>query len=159
MGSFMPKSIKLMVVYGCFTAAFAVTAACSPRHHQAQPMSVSDLMEDRVTLDGVLMKCNRNVASHTDPDCLNARIAIERLDAQNEDKPAREAKRQEDFERSREQLRALQDNQGGCVPPARHAGRTAARAEGSSVAHRGTNDSLRLRRRLEPEHSTVILIG
>jgi hypothetical protein len=111
MGSFMPKSIKLMVVYGCFTAAFAVTAACSPRHHQAQPMSVSDLMEDRVTLDGVLMKCNRNVASHTDPDCLNARIAIERLDAQNEDKPAREAKRQEDFERSREQLRALQDKQ------------------------------------------------
>jgi hypothetical protein len=107
----MPKSIKLMVVYGCFTAAFAVTAACSPRHHQAQPMSVSDLMEDRVTLDGVLMKCNRNVASHTDPDCLNARIAIERLDAQNEDKPAREAKRQEDFERSREQLRALQDKQ------------------------------------------------
>jgi membrane-bound lytic murein transglycosylase len=112
MGSFMPKSIKLMVVYGCFSAVFAVMAACSPRHHQAQPMSVSDLMDDRVTLDGVLMKCNRNVtSSRTDPDCLNARIAIERLAAQNENQPAREAKRQEDFERSREQLRALQDKQ------------------------------------------------
>jgi membrane-bound lytic murein transglycosylase len=108
----MPKSIKLMVICGCFTAVFAVTAACGSRHRQAPPMSVSDLMDDRVTLDGVLMKCNRNVAlSRTDPDCLNARIAIERLAAQNENQPAREAKRQEDFERSREQLRALQDKQ------------------------------------------------
>jgi hypothetical protein len=75
-------------------------------------MSVSDLMDDRVTLDGVLMKCNRDIAlSRTDPDCLNARIAIERLAAANEHEPAREAKRLEDFERSREQLRSLQEKQ------------------------------------------------
>lgn len=75
-------------------------------------MTVSDLMDDRVTLDGVLMKCNSDVLqSRTNPDCLNARIAIERLAAQNENEPAREAKRQENFERSREQLRALQDKQ------------------------------------------------
>ena len=94
------------------TAVFAVTAACVPRHHKESPMSVSDLMDDRVTLDGVLMKCNRNIAeSRTNPDCLNARIAIDRLAAQSDNEPAREAKRQEDFERSREQLRALQDKQ------------------------------------------------
>ncbi len=69
-------------------------------------------MDDRVTLDGVLMKCNRDVAqSRSNPDCLNARIALDRLAAENEHEPAREAKRQEDFERSREQLRALQDKQ------------------------------------------------
>lgn len=69
-------------------------------------------MDDRVTLDGVLMKCNRDVAqSRSNPDCLNARIALDRLAAQNDHEPAREAKRQEDFERSREQLRSLQDKQ------------------------------------------------
>ena len=71
-------------------------------------MTVSDLMEDRVTLDGVLMKCNQNLAkARTDSDCLNARIAIERLASQTD--PAVEAKRTEDFERSREQLRMSQE--------------------------------------------------
>ena len=75
-------------------------------------MSISDLMDDRVTLDGVLMKCNRDVAqSRNNPDCLNARIALDRLAAQDDHEPALEAKRQEDFERSRDQLRALQDKQ------------------------------------------------
>jgi hypothetical protein len=71
-------------------------------------MSVSDLMEDRVTLDGVLMKCNRDSnKARTDSDCLNARIAIERLANRND--PAQEAKHAEDFERQREQLRLAQD--------------------------------------------------
>ncbi len=71
-------------------------------------MSVGDLMEDRVTLDGVLMKCNQNQAkAHTDADCLNARIAIERLASQSE--PNEEAKRAEEFERNREKLRTAQD--------------------------------------------------
>ena len=108
----MPKSIKYMIVCSCTAAVFAVTAACAPRHRTEAPMSVSDLMDDRVTLDGVLMKCNRDAAkSRSNPDCLNARIALDRLAAQNDHEPAREAKRQEDFERSREQLRALQDKQ------------------------------------------------
>lgn len=67
-------------------------------------------MEDRVTLDGVLMKCNQNPAkARTDSDCLNARIAIERLASQSD--PAEEAKRTEEFERSREKLRQAQDKQ------------------------------------------------
>jgi hypothetical protein len=108
----MPKSIKHIIFCSCATAVFAVTAACAPRHRSEVPMSVSDLMDDRVTLDGVLMKCNRDVAqSRSNPDCLNARIALDRLAALSDHEPAREAKRQEDFERSREQLRALQDKQ------------------------------------------------
>ncbi len=73
-------------------------------------MSVTDLMEDRVTLDGVLMKCNRNPSkARTDSDCLNARIAIERLASQSA--PAEEAKRSEEFERNREKLRLAQEKQ------------------------------------------------
>jgi hypothetical protein len=71
-------------------------------------MTVSDLMEDRVTLDGVLLKCNQSPAkARNDTDCLNARIAIERL-AKDVD-PAVEAKRSAEFERSRDQLRQAQE--------------------------------------------------
>jgi hypothetical protein len=71
-------------------------------------MTVSDLMEDRVMLDGVLLKCNQNPArSRNDTECLNARIAVERL-AKDID-PAEEAKHNADFERSREQLRQAQE--------------------------------------------------
>ncbi len=73
-------------------------------------MTVADLMEDRVLLDGVLMKCNQNQSkARTDTDCLNARIAIERLASQSD--PVKEAKRAEDFERSRDQLRTNQEKQ------------------------------------------------
>ena len=73
-------------------------------------MTVTDLMEDRVTLDGVLMKCNRNPSkARTDSDCMNARIAIERLASKSE--PAQEAKRMEEFEHSRDQLRLAQEKQ------------------------------------------------
>jgi hypothetical protein len=71
-------------------------------------MTVTDLMEDRVVLDGVLMKCNQQpTKARTDADCLNARIAIDRLASQRE--PVDEAKRTEEFERSRDKLRSTQD--------------------------------------------------
>ena len=93
---------------GCLGAILVLSAACSPR--RIPPMTVSDLMEDRVTLDGVLMKCNQNQAkARNDSDCLNARIAIERLASQSE--PAQEAKHSEDFERSRAQHRLTLDKQ------------------------------------------------
>jgi hypothetical protein len=73
-------------------------------------MSVTDLMENRVTLDGVLMKCNQDpYRARTDSDCLNARIAIERLASRSE--PAQEAKRTEEFEQSREKRRLVQEKQ------------------------------------------------
>lgn len=104
----MPISIKSILVCGCLGAVVLTTAACNPR--RTPPMTVSDLMEDRVTLDGLLMKCNQNQSkARSDADCLNARIAVERLARQNE--PAKEAKRMEEFERSREQLRLTQEKQ------------------------------------------------
>src|ERR1700728_3844055 len=102
----MSTSIKSIVAVGCLGAAVLATAACSPR--VVASMTVTDLMEDRVSLDGVLMKCNQNESkARNDTECLNARIAIERL--ANRSEPAEEAKRAAEFERSREQLRLAQE--------------------------------------------------
>ena len=57
-------------------------------------------------LDGVLMKCNQS-RSRSDTECVNARVAIERL--ANKNQPAEAAKRAQEFERSREQLRLAQE--------------------------------------------------
>jgi len=104
----MPISIKSIIACGCLGTVILSTAACGPRRIPA--MTVTDLMEDRVTLDGVLMKCNQNQSkARTDSDCLNARIAINRLASQSE--PADEAKRAEQFEHRREQLRSSQERQ------------------------------------------------
>ncbi len=68
-------------------------------------------MEDRVTLDGIMMKCNQNPEKLRDTsDCENARVAIERLASQNVD-PTAEKKRQQEFERAREQLRLATEKQ------------------------------------------------
>jgi hypothetical protein len=102
----MPYSSKQILACGWLCVAILGSVACTPR--RIPPMSVNDLMEDRVTLDGVLMKCNQNPSkARNDSDCLNARIAIERL-AKDVD-PAVEEKHNEDFERSREQLRLSQE--------------------------------------------------
>jgi hypothetical protein len=102
LGNYMPISIKSMTLGACLAAVVLLAAACSPR--RIPPLTVADLMEDRVLLDGVLMKCNGDPSkARSSTDCLNARIAIERLAARID--PAEEAKRVEEFERSREQLR------------------------------------------------------
>jgi hypothetical protein len=102
----MPYTARQLIVFGCLGAALLGSVACAPK--RIPPMTVTDLMEDRVTLDGVLMKCNQSPSkARDDSDCLNARIAIERL-AKDVD-PAQEAKRTEDFERSREKLRLAQE--------------------------------------------------
>jgi hypothetical protein len=108
-GSLMRYSTKQIFGYGCLFVALLGTAACSPR--RIPPMTVEDLMEDRVTLDGLMMKCNQNPSNLRDSsDCENARIAIERLASQNVD-PAVEKKRQEDFEHAREKLRLVEEKQ------------------------------------------------
>jgi uncharacterized protein YkuJ len=104
----MAISIKSIVRISLWCAALGVMAACSPR--KIPPLTISDLMEDRVKLDGVLMKCNqRSTSPHDDIDCINARIAAERLEAQKDQ--GIDAKRAEEFERNREQLRSQQDRQ------------------------------------------------
>jgi hypothetical protein len=103
----MSISCKQIIGFGLLGAVLTA-AACSPK--RLPPTTVSDLMEDRVALDGILMKCNRNPgAARSDVDCLTARIAIERLAAAQEAVEA--AKRSADFERRRDQLRLAQDKQ------------------------------------------------
>ncbi len=94
------------VAFGILCAGILASTGCEPK--RIPPMTVTDLMEDRVALDGVLMKCNQNPPiAHNESDCLNARIAIERL-AKDVD-PAEEAKRAAEFERAREALRLAQE--------------------------------------------------
>jgi hypothetical protein len=103
----MPYSSKRIFAFGLLSAAVLGCAACSPRKIPA--MTVEDLLEDRVTLDGVLLKCNREPAkARNDSDCLNARIATDRLAKKHED-PTVEEKRKAEFERSREKLRLAQE--------------------------------------------------
>jgi hypothetical protein len=91
----MPVSNKSIIAFGCLTAVTLCMAACSPK--RIPPMTVSDLMEDRVALDGVLMKCNQNPAkARTNSDCLNARIAIDRL--ASKDAPAEQEKQRQEQE-------------------------------------------------------------
>ena len=101
----MHIATKQILACAWLAAAILGSAACSPK--RAPPLTVADLMEDRVTLDGVIMKCDQNPARGRDSDCLNARIAIERL-AKDVD-PAEEEKRKAAFEASREKLRLAQD--------------------------------------------------
>jgi hypothetical protein len=102
----MRYTIQHTVAAGWLFAAILGSAACEPK--RIPPMTVTELMEDRVTLDGVLMKCNEHPAkARNDSDCLNARIAIERL-AKDVD-PADEAKRNAEFEHSRDRLRLAQE--------------------------------------------------
>jgi hypothetical protein len=106
-GKLMRYSTKHILAGGWLCAAVLASAACSPR--KTPVPTVEDLMEDRVALDGILMKCDQHPAKSRDSvDCESARIAIERLAAQNVD-PAVEKKRQEEFERAREQLRLTQE--------------------------------------------------
>jgi hypothetical protein len=92
--------------YACACLAWSGLAACS--HPHTPPASVDDLMDDRVALDGLLMKCNANQQmSLRDPDCATARTASVRLAVQNERVDV--VKRQEEFERSRDALRQAQE--------------------------------------------------
>ena len=105
-GNYMPLTLKQFAACAGLVAAILGSVACSPK--RIPPMTVQDLMEDRVTLDGVLLKCNEHPAKvHNDSDCRNALIAVERL-AKDVD-PAEEARRSAEFERSREKLRVAQE--------------------------------------------------
>jgi hypothetical protein len=102
----MPITPKQFAACAGLVAALLGSAACAPK--RIPPTSVQDLMEDRVTLDGVLLKCNEHPEKvRNEIDCLNARVAIERL-AKDVD-PAEEARRAAEFERSREKLRLAQE--------------------------------------------------
>lgn len=102
----MVTSNSISFVRACAWALILTAAACEPKKPAA--MSVADLMEDRVALDGILLKCNQEPGSaSTEAACVNARIASERLASRNDS--AQEAKRAEEFERHRERLRVAEE--------------------------------------------------
>jgi hypothetical protein len=103
----MRHSIKHILAAGGLCAAILAVLGCAP--HRIPPVTVEELMEDRVTLDGILLKCDQEPSKVRNPsDCENARIANERLATQRVD-PDVEKRRQADFEKAREQLRLTQD--------------------------------------------------
>jgi hypothetical protein len=103
----MRHSIKHILAAGGLCAAILAVLGCAPR--RIPPVTVEELMEDRVTLDGILLKCDQEPTKVRNPsDCENARIANERLATQRVD-PEVEKRRQADFEKAREQLRLTQD--------------------------------------------------
>ena len=105
--SYMRHSIKHILAAGGLCAAILAVLGCAPR--RIPPVTVEELMEDRVTLDGILLKCDQEPTKVRNPsDCENARIANERLATQRVD-PDVEKRRQADFEKAREQLRLAQD--------------------------------------------------
>jgi hypothetical protein len=107
-GTHMQDAVQKLGILALVGAAAFGLAACSPPpvHH----LSVDDLLEDRVMLDGILLKCDQDFGkARNDADCENARIAVERLAAQQE--PAEEAKRRDEFERTREKLRLAEEKQ------------------------------------------------
>jgi hypothetical protein len=102
----MHSALQKAGILGLVGAAAIAVVACSPP--AAHRVSAEDLMEDRVMLDGVLLKCDQDSGkARSDADCENARIAVERLASQQE--RADETKRREEFEHSREQLRLAQE--------------------------------------------------
>jgi len=103
--SFLPHKTVLMS-WVCL--ALLAAGDCSPR--RVPPATVDDLMEDRVVLDGLVMKCNSDPQmADTSVECANARTAVERLAQEHEATDA--AKREAEFEHRRDQLRQLQDKQ------------------------------------------------
>jgi hypothetical protein len=104
----MPIASKATIARALLCTVVIAAAACSPR--KIPPMTVADFMDDRVKLDGMILKCNQDpVRARGDSDCMNARIAVDRLESESE--ALRQAKSAEDFERNREQLRSMQDKQ------------------------------------------------
>ncbi len=93
---------------GLLGGALLAVTACSPVHVPAP--TLSDMLEDRVLLDGIILKCNSDLdMSRNDPQCATARTALARIAADTE--AAERAARQADFERRREQLRQAEERQ------------------------------------------------
>jgi hypothetical protein len=86
-----------------FIGAGSLLLGACRQGHEAPP-TVEDLMQDRVALDGIMMKCNGQAPrDKAGSDCEIARVAAERLAAEKESTEI--AKRQQDFELNREKLR------------------------------------------------------
>jgi hypothetical protein len=89
------------------TLAVAMFAACSAP--KPPPHTVPELATDPELMQGILARCaaDRHAAA-TDVECANARLAVERIAAQEESKHVDE--RGAEFERQREQRRQKEES-------------------------------------------------
>jgi hypothetical protein len=102
----MPSLRKQVILIALVGIGCLLLGACK-QQREALP-TVEDLMQDRVALDGILLKCNQpSGKDRGGPDCEIARVAVERLGAEKE--AAEVARRQQDFERNRDKLRITDD--------------------------------------------------
>jgi hypothetical protein len=85
--------------------AGVVLAGCVER----EPMTVSDFLENEAALYGTLTRCQENRTAGTDPECLNARQAAERISV-IEERAIRKA-REQAFATAREEYRARLDRE------------------------------------------------
>jgi hypothetical protein len=82
----------------------AALVACS---EDVPPRTVTEFMDDQLLLEAVLLRCTQNrTESRYDPECVNAREAVKRLEAKQE--ADRRAELEAQSERKREALRRTQ---------------------------------------------------
>lgn len=99
-------TVRLTVV-----AAVVFLAACS---QQLPPRSISTLVDDPTVLQGVLFRCNQlQNAALRDPECRNAREAVDRLAADEgiEQQDEKQAAADAGFEKAREARRARDERE------------------------------------------------
>ena len=102
----MPSLYKQAISVTLIGMGCLLLGAC--KQPREAPPTVEDLMQDRVALDGILLKCSQQSGkSVAGADCEIARVAAERLGAEKE--AAEVARRQQEFERNREKLRLSDD--------------------------------------------------
>jgi hypothetical protein len=86
-------------------AALLALAACG---EEPPPTSVSQFMEDPILLEATMVRCVESRAdARYDPECLNAREAVDRIAAR--EKEARRAQFETQSERKRQALRRAQE--------------------------------------------------
>jgi len=97
----------ILAICMCMASTLLLSGCDDP---PLKPLSVDQLVDDPVMLDGVLMKCSERASAQRAPEeCRNARLAVDRIAAGRERTEA--ARREAAFERNRDRLRQQQDMQ------------------------------------------------
>jgi hypothetical protein len=100
------------------TIVLLTTAVAGCSAPKAPVRSVADLLEDPIQLQAVLDRCQANPGrAATDPECTNARAAVDRKGAQQDSAEA--VKAQKVFEQRRAQLREQEDRARAAQDPAK----------------------------------------
>jgi hypothetical protein len=99
-----PGSIMRNLVYLLVVGIGSALAATGCERASVPPTTAGDLMADSVTLENVLMRCNREAPKSLNrAECRTARVASARLAEQRDTADA--GKRQAEFEHQRDALR------------------------------------------------------